>query len=152
MTSNPKPKLFVGTFTGKLDDQNRLTIPADWRFESVGENSYLATFFPPAGGIMVFPPEIVEKVLEASKNTPLSNYAARAALRQIASRGTLVSCDKAGRITLNETMLQEAGITKEITFLGEVGTFLISSPTPPKPDVSSPSAIAFLEALKTINL
>ncbi|MDR2512715.1 MAG: hypothetical protein LBD01_02810 [Puniceicoccales bacterium] len=152
MASTSRAKLFVDNFPGKLDDQNRLTIPADWRFEAEGENVYLATFFPPSGGIMVLPPDIVEKVRDAARNTPLSNYAAKAALRQISSSGTLVSCDKAGRIKLKESMLREAGITKEVTFLGEVNSFLISSPTPPEPDVSSPRATAFIEALKTIGL
>ncbi|MDR2863613.1 MAG: hypothetical protein LBV54_07060 [Puniceicoccales bacterium] len=152
MATPGKNKLFTGKHTGRLDAKNRLTIPAAWRFEADGDEEYLATFYPAFGTILVLPPEKVRSIREASENATLGEPDVLEAMRTLGVNSASVSCDKAGRIILSESMLHEARITRDVFFEGGIRNFQISAPEPPPPDVSSPKAQRLLNALKALKL
>lgn len=65
--------LFTGIHNGKLDEKNRVTIPAAWRFEGGGETSFLAMFHPALGSIVVFPPAMVRRIFDAATQVAVSD-------------------------------------------------------------------------------
>ena len=149
-TSNAAP-LFLGNFSGKLDDQNRLTIPkACAQFE--GAEKYVATFYYPLGTIMVFPPTMVQKISEASERVLLGNPGGFAALSKLGGDSDYISCDKSGRIALRGELLKLANISQDVRFTGSFKTFQIFSPNQPPPDTTSVDAQSFLIALREIGL
>ena len=77
-------KIFLSEFQGKIDDKNRLTIPAAWRFKSTGEEPfpYLAALNPYDGSIQILPPSMVRAIHANSVSVPLSDAHKRAALRE----------------------------------------------------------------------
>ncbi|MDR2981141.1 MAG: hypothetical protein LBV12_02710 [Puniceicoccales bacterium] len=152
MSSFGKTKLFTGRHSGKLDDKNRLTIPAPWRFETEGDAAYLATFYPATGTILVLPPEMVQQIADAASRVALSDPDKHEAMITLGENSTTVSCDKAGRIVLNESMLRQAGITKDVLFKGAFRTFQISAPQPTRADTTSPESQRLLRALKELGL
>lgn len=117
---------FVGEFRHKLDAKNRLTIPADWRFETDGRTAYLA--IPnPNGCISVYPPTMVQKLIDAASQSNLSNPARQRALTMLGRLSSKVACDRAGRISLDARLLSHAGITGEAVLIGEFTKFHIWS-------------------------
>lgn len=117
---------FVGEFRHKLDAKNRLTIPADWRFETDGRSVYLA--LPnPNGCISVYPPAMVQKLIAAAAQSNLSNPARQRALTMLGRLSSKVSCDKAGRISLDARLLTHAGIGSDAVLIGEFTKFHIWS-------------------------
>jgi DNA-binding transcriptional regulator/RsmH inhibitor MraZ len=152
MPANNAAKLFLGNFSGKLDDKNRLTIPKDWREQFEGDEKYVAMFYYPLGTIMVFPPTYTQKISDASDRVLLSNPEGFNALSQLGKASDYITCDKAGRVILRDDLLKLANISKELRFSGSFKTFQISSPTPPPPDTTSADAQNFLRALREIGL
>jgi DNA-binding transcriptional regulator/RsmH inhibitor MraZ len=74
------------------------------------------------------------------------------ALSLLGANSIQVTCDKAGRITLNEHIVKEARLEREVIFRGAFTTFQLASPTPPKADRDSESAKAILRALRELGL
>ncbi len=128
MTLQPGIKRFLGNHPGKLDEKNRLTIPAQWRFEATAGAEYMAFFNPAVGEIYILPPAMVDQITEAAAKLSLSDPDIDAALNVIGENSDYVSCDKAGRITLKDSMLKQAGIEKEVIFRGRVSAFRICAP------------------------
>ena len=119
--------LFTGIHNGKLDEKNRVTIPAAWRFEGGGETSFLAMFHPALGAIVVFPPVMVKRISDAAQQVTVSDPDKMNALSLLASNSIQVACDKAGRITLNEHVVKEAQLGRDVVFKGGFTTFQILS-------------------------
>jgi len=63
--------LFTGIHNGKLDEKNRVTIPAAWRFDA--EATFLAMFHPALGSIVVFPPSMAERIRDAAQQVTVSD-------------------------------------------------------------------------------
>lgn len=123
---NASTDFFVGEFRHKLDAKNRLTIPSDWRFEADVRSTYLA--IPnPNGCISVYPPAMVQKLIEAAAQSTLSNPAKQRALMALGRLSSKVTCDKAGRISLDARLLAHAGISDEAVLIGEFTKFHIWS-------------------------
>lgn len=117
---------FVGEFRHKLDAKNRLTIPSDWRFEADGRSVYLA--IPnPNGCISVYPPDLVQKLIDAASQPNLSSPSKQRALMMLGRLSSKVTCDKAGRISVDTRLLSHAGISGEAVLLGEFTKFNIWS-------------------------
>ncbi|RPA63450.1 transcriptional regulator MraZ [Gordonia oryzae] len=106
---------FVGTYTPKLDDKGRLTLPAKFRDAL-------------AGGVMVTRGQdyslsvyraeefdaIAERTMEASRNDP----EARAFQRYFFASTDEQRPDGQGRITLSAEHRQYAGLSKECVVIG----------------------------------
>ncbi len=121
-------QFFCGQSTRKLDEKNRLTIPSDWRFKAEGNAVFLA--IPnPVGCISVYPPDMVMQLVEAARQPTLSSPAKQRALSSLARLACKVSCDKAGRITLEDRLLKHAGISSDVVLVGEFTKFHVWSPS-----------------------
>jgi DNA-binding transcriptional regulator/RsmH inhibitor MraZ len=142
--------LFTGIHKGKMDEKNRVTIPAAWRFDE--EATFLAVFHPALGSIVVFPPSMTERIRLASQQVTVSDPVKMDAITLLATNSIQVTCDKAGRITLNEHIVTEARLEREVIFRGGFTTFQLASPTPPKADRDSESALTILRALRELGL
>lgn len=122
-------QLFVGEFRHKLDAKNRLTIPSDWRFEASDDVRSVYLAIPnPNGCITVCPPAVVQKLIEAASQSNLSAPAKQRALMMLARSASKVTCDKAGRISLDVRLLAHAGISGEAVLVGEFKKFHIWNP------------------------
>lgn len=126
MTAISKP-FYVGTFRHTLDAKNRLTIPAKWRFAGDENEGYLALPHP-SGHVMVLPPNEVEKLYERISAMRLSDDEALEFQNKFFSQAHLFGCDKQGRINLPETLLQRAGISKDVVLVGTMTKFGLWSP------------------------
>ena len=142
--------LFTGIHNGKLDEKNRVTIPAAWRFDA--EATFLAMYHPALASVVVFPPSMAERIRVAASQVTVSDPVKMDALSLLGTNSILVTCDKAGRITLNDHIVKEAKLEHEVIFRGGFTTFHISSPTPPKADRESEYALTILRALRELGL
>ena len=63
-----------------------------------------------------------------------------------------VACDKAGRITLNEHVVGQAALGRDIVFRGGFTTCQITSVNPPAVDRDSARTLVILRALKELGI
>lgn len=152
MTPQPTNKLFLGTHPVRLDEKKRLTIPAPMRFEGEGASAYMAFYHPAMGAIMVLPPQMVQKIYGAAEQLAISSPDKLDALNMIGELSQQVSCDKAGRVILNDELLTLARIGRDAVIKGGVTYFRIQSVTPPSPDRDSDEAKRLLAALAALGL
>ncbi|MGJ8653518.1 MAG: division/cell wall cluster transcriptional repressor MraZ [Opitutaceae bacterium] len=122
-----KTGLFVGTHHHNLDDKGRLTIPAQWRPNvDSDDNSFLA--LPnPAGYVTVYPPKMIAQLEERISQISLGDTEGQQAVEALMSMAHSFSCDKQGRINLNEKLVKHAKIKKGAVLLGKLSTFSIYS-------------------------
>ncbi|MFT4043831.1 MAG: division/cell wall cluster transcriptional repressor MraZ [Gordonia sp. (in: high G+C Gram-positive bacteria)] len=106
---------FVGTFTPKLDDKGRLTLPAKFRdalaggvMVTKGQDHSLSVFRAEEFD------KISEKIVEASRNDP----AARAFQRYFFASSEEQRPDGQGRISLSADHRDYAGLSKECVVFG----------------------------------
>lgn len=109
--------MFLGTYTPRLDDKGRLTLPAKFR-ETL------------AGGVMitkgqdrslaVYPREEFALVARKAANASRTNEDARAFARGLASGTDEQRPDGQGRITLSTDHRRYAGLSKECAVIGAV--------------------------------
>ena len=150
-TSSPHA-LFTGLHAGKLDEKNRVTIPASWRSDDLERQRYLAVFHPAVGAVIVFPPAMVERIAAAASQVTISDPAKVDALSTLGENSVEVSADKAGRITLNEHVVKEAQLGRDVVFKGGFTTFQIISKNPPAVDRTSAHTQTILRALGALGL
>ena len=144
--------LFTGIHNGKLDEKNRVTIPAAWRVEGGGETSFLAMFHPALGSIVVFPPAMVRRIFDAATQVAVSDPDKMDALSLLGENSIEVACDKAGRITLNEHVVRQAALARDVVFRGGFTTFQIAAVNPPKTDRDSARTQVILRALRELGI
>jgi len=110
-------RMFLGTYTPKLDDKGRLTLPAKFREEladglmvTKGQDHSLA----------VYPRE--EFAARARKAAAVSrtNPQARAFIRNLAASADEQTLDGSGRITLSPAHREYANLSKECVVIGSV--------------------------------
>lgn len=109
--------MFFGTFTPKLDDKGRLTLPAKFREELAdglmvvkGQDRSLAVY--PRHEFMVR----AKKAAAASRTNPQ----ARAFVRNLAASADEQTPDSQGRITIPVAHRSYARLTKECVVIGNV--------------------------------
>src|SRR6476620_5880967 len=108
-------KSFKKAYTGRLDDTRRLTIPADWRFDGEGTSAYLAVYHPAHAAIMVLPPDMKERIESASRRPEIMSDPVKFdALVRLGELSQDISCDKAGRVVLDESLIAAAGIDRDV--------------------------------------
>lgn len=109
--------MFLGTYTPKLDDKGRLTLPAKFREEladglmvTKGQDHSLAVY-PRA--------EFAARARRAAE-VSRTNPKARAFIRNLAASADEQHPDGQGRITLNAQHRAYAGLQKECVVIGSV--------------------------------
>lgn len=119
---------FVGEFRHTIDEKGRLTIPSSWRpaDDDPECNNFLA--LPnPGGYVTVYPPKMIRQLEERISQISLGDTEGQEAVTELMAMAHGFSCDKHGRINLNEKLIGHAGIRKSVVLLGKLSNFSIHS-------------------------
>lgn len=117
---------FFGEYRHSVDDKGRLTIPSQWRPEVDSEdNDFLALPSLTEPSVTVYPPKMIEQLYERFSQISMGEQQGQRAIRRIMSMAHNFSCDKQGRINLNEKLIQHAGLKKSVVLLGGASKFMI---------------------------
>ena len=109
----------IGKFPAKLDDKNRLFVPAKLRAE-LGDDFYV-TLGVNCGRrcLAVYTAEDWEKLGQNYNALPISQRSAATSL--IFMNATECTPDKQFRFTLTQNLLDYAGISKDVMIVGRAG-------------------------------
>lgn len=107
--------MFLGTYTPKLDDKGRLTLPAKFRDELAGG---LMVTKGQDHSLAVYPRAQFEQRARRAAATSRSNPEARAFLRNFAAGADEQHPDSQGRITLSADHRRYANLSKECVVNG----------------------------------
>ncbi|MAV39819.1 MAG: hypothetical protein CML12_04500 [Puniceicoccaceae bacterium] len=125
--------LFVGEFHRTIDEKGRLTIPASWRPKKSGRgadgaNEFFFLALPtPDGNISVYPPKMVEQLESRISQVSIGDIEGQRAITELMSMAHSFTCDKQGRINLNDRLIGHAKIEKEVVLIGKLSTFSLFS-------------------------
>ena len=123
--------LYVGEFHHNLDEKGRLTIPATWRpVPDSPENAFLALPVrndDGSGYVTVYPPEMIAQLKERIAQISIGDLEGQRAVTDLMAMAHGFSCDKQGRINLNDKLVAHAKIEKAAILLGKLSTFSIYS-------------------------
>lgn len=109
--------MFLGTYTPKLDDKGRLTLPAKFRDELAGG---LMVTKGQDHSLAVYPREEFAARVRKAAAVSRTNPQARAFIRNLAASADEQRPDGNGRITLSAGHREYAGLTKECVVIGSV--------------------------------
>ncbi|MCH6196794.1 division/cell wall cluster transcriptional repressor MraZ [Corynebacterium mastitidis] len=109
--------MFLGTYTPKLDDKGRLTLPAKFRDELAGG---LMVTKGQDHSLAVYPREEFAERARKAAAVSRTNPEARAFIRNLAASADEQRPDGHGRITLSAAHRSYAGLTKECVVIGSV--------------------------------
>ena len=107
----------LGTYTPKLDDKGRLTLPAKFRDALAGG---LMVTKSQDRSLAVYPRETFEQVARRASSASRSDPEARAFLRYLAAGTDEQHPDAQGRITLSADHRRYANLTKDCVVTGSV--------------------------------
>ena len=122
-----------GAFTGShphvLDPKKRLTIPSEWR-EIVGEPKSLYVLPGLEGGrfLNVYPAREIAQRLQSIRSLPLSDAKGRQFARLLGMQSQLVAWDVAGRIRVNDELLEQADLSDQVVLVGVFDHFELWNP------------------------
>ena len=109
--------MFLGTYTPKLDDKGRLTLPAKFRDALAGG---LMVTKSQDHSLAVYPRAEFEQLARRASKAPRSNPEARAFLRNLAAGTDEQHPDGQGRITLSADHRRYASLSKDCVVIGAV--------------------------------
>ncbi len=109
--------MFLGTYTPKLDDKGRLTLPAKFREELAGG---LMVTKGQDHSLAVYPKEEFAARARRAAAVSRTSPEARAFIRNLAASADEQHPDAQGRITLSAGHRAYAGLTKECVVIGSV--------------------------------
>lgn len=129
-TSN-KPPMFASVYHHGVDTKRRLQVPSKWRTD--GEETVLTLIIWPHAKeqeacIMVYPQEVVNKMIDKLNESSFTDPDADALRRYVGTRSDTAILDKAGRISLPESMMTAIGIDSKAVLVGMIDRFQIWSP------------------------
>ena len=109
--------MFLGTYTPKLDDKGRLTLPAKFRDALAGG---LMVTKSQDHSLAVYPRTEFEQLARRASKASRSNPEARAFLRNLAAATDEQHPDAQGRITLSADHRRYANLSKDCVVIGSV--------------------------------
>ena len=109
----------IGKFPAKLDDKNRLFVPAKLRTELTG--NFYVTLGVNCGHrcLTVYTAEDWQTLSENYNQLPISQKGAATSL--IFMNATVCDPDKQFRFTLTQNLLDYAGISRDVVIVGRAG-------------------------------
>lgn len=124
-----KTVIYTGEYRHNRDAKGRLTVPSKWRMPPEAEEmEYLALPNKATGCITVYPPARAAKFMERMSEVDLTSEEEQEALMVLSTMAQSFSYDGQGRISLDDKLLEFAGIKgKEVVLLGNFNTFSIWS-------------------------
>lgn len=111
--------VFLGEFEHSLDSQRRIAIPSAWRTKD-GENRFVVV--PGRNKILQMIPfaTFKENFIDKAKKVSPASAEGTLALARFASKAQECRCDKQGRIQVNQSLLDYAGLTGNVMLIGAV--------------------------------
>jgi transcriptional regulator MraZ len=108
--------MLLGEYEHAIDDKNRVTLPARFR-QAFSEGVFVARGIDPC--LLVFPPEGWARLVEGQMEglSPFSREA-RQMSRYLFAGATETELDKQGRIMLPPSLVEHAGLLKEVVVAG----------------------------------
>jgi MraZ protein len=102
--------LFVGEFLHTIDPQRRIAIPKDWRVKD-GENKF---YMLPGrhNSLQLMTYTAFKELAEKLRKVSIADPKASIALARLGASARTCTCDKQGRIPINEKLLEYAQIKK----------------------------------------
>lgn len=119
--------LFVGVKRHNVDDKGRLAIPAAWRPDVDSPENVFLALPNPSGFVTVYPPKMIEQLEAKIAQMSMGDIEAQESLTELMSMAHSFSCDKQGRINLNDELLEYAQIQKGAVLVGKLTSFSIYS-------------------------
>ncbi len=107
--------MFLGTFSPRLDDKNRLILPAKWR--SAFDGGIVMTRGQERC-VFAFARAAFEGLVDELAGAPLTNRDAREYARMLLAGAQDEVPDKQGRITIAPLLREYAGLSRELAVLG----------------------------------
>lgn len=107
--------MFLGTFSPRLDDKNRLILPAKWRAAFDGG---IVMTRGQERCVFAFPRAAFEGLVDDLAGAPLSNRDTREYARMLLAGAQDEVPDKQGRITVAPLLREYAGLSRDLAVLG----------------------------------
>jgi len=121
--------LFMGDFTHSLDPKKRLTIPSEWRENAgVPHGLYVLPDLENRGYLNVFPAKEMMQRLQAIRSLSIADVKGRQFARMLGSQSQLATWDTAGRIRINDSLLEHAKLSDQIALVGAIDHFELWNP------------------------
>jgi MraZ protein len=117
--------MFLGTYTPKLDEKNRLFLPAKFREQLAGG---LVVTKSQEFCLAVWPLEDFMNEAKRVQRTPVTVRESREYGRFLAMRATEDTPDKQGRITITPQLKEYAGLDREVVVIGALERVEIWNP------------------------
>lgn len=114
--------MFLGEFTHKLDNKNRIMMPSEFR-DILSEEFYITK--GPENSLVIYTKEEFEKQSQRLDNLVIENKKNRAIKRLFFSSTIKTSLDKQGRVLLNKNLRDYANIASEAMIIGNNTTIEI---------------------------
>lgn len=109
--------MLIGKYYNSLDSQRRVTIPKSLR-EQLGQNPILTRGLD--GGLFFFPQSAWIAIVNNLENQPFTKKKNRDFLRYFSNEAYQVEPDALGRVTVPESLAQQAGLTKDVVIVGSL--------------------------------
>ena len=106
---------FFGTYTPRMDDKGRVTLPARYR-ENFATGAMLVRGQDHC--LYVFTPEGFEEFAESAINAPITDQRARGYQRYMLANTDEQRLDAQGRISIPARMREYAGLSKDLVITG----------------------------------
>ncbi len=110
----------MSEYTGKhihtLDDKGRVSVPAQFRRQLPKEGLYIGKGME--GSLILYPPEKWQKVRDGLASLSRNIKKHRDIIREFSQYIRPVNIDGQGRITIPSDLIEIAGVTHEVVFLG----------------------------------
>lgn len=114
--------MFLGEFTHKMDNKNRIMMPSEFR-DILSEEFYITK--GPEKSLVIYTKEEFEKQSQRLDNLVIENKKNRAIKRLFFSSTIKTSLDKQGRVLLNKNLRDYANIDSEVMIIGNNTTIEI---------------------------
>ena len=112
--------VFHGEYESSIDDKGRVILSAKLR-ESMDEERDGSGFyvtFGPDGCIELCKPTEWDRRVEVLRRAPFAREKARRFQRTMSSLTERANLDKQGRLRISQKLLEQAGITKQVSMIG----------------------------------
>jgi MraZ protein len=121
--------VFMGSYTHSLDPKKRLTIPSEWRDHAgVPGSLYVLPGLEGMRYLMVFPAREMVQRLQSIRNLSIADAKGRQFARLLGSQSQLAPWDSAGRIRVNDSLLEHAQLSDQVVLVGAIDHFELWSP------------------------
>lgn len=122
---------FLGTHYNRLDAKGRVSIPAAFRTHLRGESGVASAILRPSHKypcVEAWPEAVFESLATPLDRLDMFSEDQDDLITALYADATRVEADKEGRIVLPESLVQYAGLTETVVFMGVGRTFQIWEP------------------------